>query len=86
MMGALEVLTLRFIAHNGALINSPNSLYPYKIKTLQNQIIVNLDDDRYFYSFKNLACDLDNILIKLIQPVTSKITKKKLLKLGCPYL
>lgn len=70
-----------FIAHNGALINSPNSLYPYKIKTLQPNYR-EFDDDRYFYSFKNLACDLDIDINKLIQPVTLKLPKRNF-KLGC---
>ena len=70
-----------FIAHNGELINSPNSLYPYKIKTLHPNYR-EFDDDRYFYSFKNLACDLDIDINKLIQPVTLKLPKRNF-KIGC---
>lgn len=70
-----------YIAQNGKALGNDNFPYPFRIKTLLPNYR-EFDDNRHFFSLKNLAEELNYNIETLLQPVNLTHKGKKL-SIGC---
>lgn len=70
-----------FTALNGQLVKSPNSPYPFKIKTLQPNYR-EFDDTRHFYSLQKLSRELEKPVELMIEPLMLPLHGQTL-SVGC---
>ncbi|MFZ5590200.1 MAG: NAD(+) synthase [Bacillota bacterium] len=70
-----------FVAAAGRLVGGENFPYPFRIKTLQPNYR-EFDDNRHFYSLRQLALEMKCAVEELLQPVSVEMDGQKLV-LGC---